>query len=136
MATVIARHWGNQLIPRRKTVFPSRNFSSAKIRKKIIGKTSDADNSGIRSSALVLAAALILAGAIYLYQVNTIVSKGYEIKEVENKIQDLQKESQNLKIKEVELKSMYNIEKSMEELNLVISSSISYVETDGPVAMK
>ena len=41
-----------------------------------------------------------------------------------------------LKIKEIELKSMNNIEKATQEFNLVSPEDISYVEIDGPVAMK
>lgn len=78
----------------------------------------------------------LLSGMLYLSQVNNIATKGFEIRELENKIRDLEKEEKKLQIKEVELKSMDNIEKSLEELNLVNSTNVSYVEVDGPVAMK
>ena len=94
----------------------------------------------IRIGLSVLAAALMLAifiaGAFYLYQVNSIATKGYEVKDIEKKIQESEKEINKLKIMEVELKSMYNIEKATEEMNLITTSGISYLEVDGPVAMK
>jgi len=85
---------------------------------------------------LVLATAVIFSGAFYLFQVNSIATQGFEIKKIENKIQDAEKENKKLKIKEIELKSMYNIEKATQEFNLVSPEDISYVEIDGPVAMK
>jgi len=83
----------------------------------------------------LLIASIFLGGA-YLYQVNKVATQGMDMREVENKIKELDNENKKLKIKEVELKSMYNIEKSMENLNLVNSDNVSYVEIDGPMAMK
>jgi len=77
-----------------------------------------------------------LLGGIYLYQVNDLVGKGYQIKEIENKLEQLKKENEQEKIKEVELRSMRNIEKSIENLNLVSSNEVSFLEINGPVAMK
>jgi cell division protein FtsL len=86
--------------------------------------------------SLILAVAVIFFGAVYLFQVNSIATQGFEIKKIENKIQDAERENKKLKIKEIELKSMYNIEKTTQEFNLVSPDDISYVEIDGPVAMK
>jgi hypothetical protein len=86
------------------------------------------------SSVLVLM--VFVFGAFYLYQVNDLATKGYEIRDIENRIQTLEKESKKMQIKEVELRSMYNIEKSTQDLNLVNPQSITYVEMDGPVAMR
>lgn len=83
-----------------------------------------------------LCLAVSFFGALYLYEINALATKGHEIREAEKRIQELQEESKKLKIKEVELKSMYTIEKSMPELDLVSSSKVFYVEMDGPVAMK
>lgn len=86
--------------------------------------------------SFVLAAAVIFSGAFYLFQVNSIATQGIEINKIENIIQDAEKENKKLKIKEIELKSMQNIEKATQEFNLVSPEDISYVEIDGPVAMK
>ncbi len=83
-----------------------------------------------------LCLAVSFFGALYLYEINALATKGHEIKEAEKKIQNLREESKKLKIKEVELKSMYTIEKSMPELRLVSSSRVLYIEMDGPMAMK
>jgi hypothetical protein len=86
--------------------------------------------------SFILAAAVIFSGAFYLFQVNSIATQSFEIKKIKNQIQDAEKENKKLKIKEIELKSMYNIEKATQEFKLVSPEDISYVEIDGPVAMK
>lgn len=79
---------------------------------------------------------LLLGGFFYLYQVNDLAIKGFKIKEAENRIKDLGEAGKKLKIKETELRSMYTIEKETRDLNLVNSSGVSYIEINGPVAMK
>jgi len=102
-------------------------------------KKAEARQNGQSSLTLIgitLAVLAFLSGALYLYQVNSIATKGYELKEVESRIQDSEKEAGRLKIKEAELKSMYNIEKATENLDPVTPLDISYLELPGPVAMK
>jgi hypothetical protein len=88
------------------------------------------------SLGFALAIIIFLTGAFYLYQVNSLATQGFEIKEIETQIQAAEKEGKQLKIKEVELRSMNNIEKATEELNLVNSADITYLEMAGPMAMK
>jgi len=88
------------------------------------------------SLTFVLIIATCMCGAFYLYQVNSIATKGYEIRDLESQIHDLQKESKKMEIREVELRSMDNIEKASQNLNLVNSDQVTYVEINGPVAMK
>lgn len=90
----------------------------------------------LMSLVFILALSTCACGAFYLYQVNGIATKGYEIRELENEIQELNKESKKMEIHEVELRSMYNIEKASQDLNLVNSGEVAYVEINGPVAMK
>lgn len=78
----------------------------------------------------------VLSGFFYLYQVNDLATKGFEIRDAENKIKELEEESKKLKIRETELRSMYTIEKETQDLNLINSTNISYVEINGPIAMK
>jgi len=89
----------------------------------------------ISLSTLVLAA-ILFSGLFYLYQVNDLATKGFEIKEAESRIESLQEERKKLKIKETELKSMYNLEREIKDMNLVNCSNISYIEYSSPLAMK
>jgi hypothetical protein len=132
MATVLARNWGYHIAAKRKTE-KSRQFFGARKASENKFQIIRGEVSGL---AILLVIALFFSGAFYLYQVNKIAIQGYETRDFENRIQELQKESQKLKIREVELKSMYNIEKSLPDLNLVSSSAITYIETNGPMAMR
>jgi hypothetical protein len=135
MSFALAKNWGSQPMSR-KNAFSGRSFRLVKMTKKCAKKTDVDENSSLKTRTAILTASLIVVGAAYLYQVNGIATKGYEIREKEAKIQELKKESQQLKIKEVELRSMYNIEKAMDDLNLVTSPGVSYLEENGPMAMK
>lgn len=89
-----------------------------------------------KNAGMSLMVMVIFLGIFYLYQVNDLTNKGYEIREIEAQIGELKKENDKNKIKEVELRSMYNIEKTTENLGLIASSDVSYMELNGPVAMK
>jgi len=132
MSVVLARNWGNNITVKNRAALEGRVFV---LKKSMRFAVKDGQTS-LNTIIFVMIGCVIFAGAFYLYQVNNIAIKGYEIREVENKIQDLEKENQKLKIKEVESKSMYNIEKATEDLNLVNSNNVSYVEIKGPMAMK
>lgn len=88
------------------------------------------------SLVFVVFGLILFSGAFYLYQVNDTATKGVEIKKAESQINELKQSNENLKIKEVELRSMYNIEKEVKDLDLVNTAEISYVEVKGPVAMR
>lgn len=135
MSIALAKNWGDQSMSR-KNAFAGKSFRLVKTSKKNAKKVATPENSDLKTRTSILIASLIVVGAAYLYQVNGIATKGYEIREKEIIIQELKKESQQLKIKEVELKSMYNIEKAMDDLNLITSPGVSYLEEDSPMAMK
>lgn len=85
---------------------------------------------------VVVIAMVLITGGFYLYQVNDLATKGYEMREAQNRIQELEKENKKMQIREVELRSMYNIEKATQNLNMVNSQDITYLESKSPVAMK
>ena len=88
-------------------------------------------------SVMVLLFLMIFAfGSFYLYQVNDLATKGYEIRDIENEIKKLKADNEKNKIQEVELKSMHNIEKAAQNLNLVSLKNSTYINLKSPVAMK
>jgi len=132
MSVILARNFGNETAPRKRTASVDSGFVIRKIKQ----SSHSTGKIGLEFVMAVMAVGIITAGAFYLFQVNSIAIQGYEVKEAENRIQSLEKENQKLKIQEVESRSMYNIEKSTENLNLISSSEISYIEVKGPMAMK
>lgn len=93
-------------------------------------------SAGLTNLCFVLCAIIIFCGAFYLYQVNDLATKGYEMKDVENRIATLEKENKKMQIKEVELRSMYNLEKATADIDLVNSQNVTYLQMASPVAMK
>ena len=88
------------------------------------------------SACFFLITGMVALGACYLYQVNDLATKSYEMKDMETRIQELQKEGKKMQIKEIELRSMYNLEKATENLELVNAQNVTYVEMKSPMAMK
>lgn len=107
-----------------------------KTRRSETNETKGSVRVGLVSACLLVLGVVLVFGAYYLYQVNDLATKGYEIRDMENRIAELEKEGKKMEIKEVELRSMYNIEKATQDLNLVNSTSVSYVEVNSPIAMK
>ncbi len=78
-----------------------------------------------------------LVPAIYLGIINTSAVKGYEIKKVEQKIEELKKENKQLQIQEAELNSFYNIKDNIGNLNMVEVDEVVYIDdNEGVVAIK
>ena len=81
--------------------------------------------------------ACVLGTALsYLIQTNAIATKGYEIKELEQKLQSLQKVKKELESKSLELQSMTLIASKVEKLNLVKISKAKYLTPDERTALR
>jgi hypothetical protein len=93
-------------------------------------------NGKIRKVVIFSICMIVFFGCHHLYQINDLATKGYEIREMENQIAELKKINEKNRIREVELRSMYNIEKEVPNLNLVTSKNIVYLDTNGSIAMK
>lgn len=72
-----------------------------------------------------------LLGIIYLMQVNSSSTKGYEIKSLERQLTDLKEVNKRLEIETASLKSIQNIEGQVKTLNLVPSGKVYYVGSNG-----
>lgn len=151
MATILTvRKTGLGNFPRGASCQPQRrsgkNLRVLCINKRTVGRRASAVSTnekkqgstpiGLTGAVAIVISVIVVCGALYLYQVNSLVSKGYEVQQLESQIADLQKTNQNGNIKETELRSMYNIEKSTQHLDLVSSNDVTYLELKGPVAMK
>ena len=89
-----------------------------------------------KSLSIILGSIIFVLGVFYLYQVNDLATMGYEIRDIEKEIYSLSEINKDNRIKEVELKSMYNIEKTAEDLNLVSTKEVTYLNLNEEVAMK
>lgn len=91
---------------------------------------------GLASVGFLTVAIVVFLSAFYLFQVNELAMKGYEIKEVETRIANLKKDNDKMQIREMELRSMYSVEKVAPEFNLVSPVNVSYLELNDLIALK
>ena len=91
---------------------------------------------GSISISFVVVLFIALAGIIYIYSINSSAVKGYKIRQAENEIKDLKKESEQLRIKEAELKSLYHIEEASKKMNMDALKDVSFIDEASPVALK
>ncbi|OGI18114.1 MAG: hypothetical protein A3J06_01765 [Candidatus Moranbacteria bacterium RIFCSPLOWO2_02_FULL_48_19] len=80
--------------------------------------------------------AIFVIGGGYLYSVNRSAVMGYHLRTLEKEISALKQENAELKISEADLRSLYRIEASGEELHMQKLDTITYLEERGPVALK
>jgi len=106
------------------------NFVASEQKRELAGKMS------LSVGIIFLMIFTLFLGGMYIFQVNKISTQGIDMRNAENRIKELEKEQRNLEIKEVQLKSMDQIEKAKEDFNLVESEVISFLELDGSMAMK
>jgi len=75
-------------------------------------------------------------GVFYIFEVNNMATKGYEIDKLEKQLNELKKGNERLQIQAAELKSMYKIEEKTKELNMIAPKDVSYMNLPGDVAMR
>lgn len=83
----------------------------------------------------MLLGAVIFLGFGYLFMVNSLGTKGYEIRRVEQKIANLEAEKNSLQLDASDLQSIDKIQSHAEKLNLVPSTNVTYIK-DANFALK
>ena len=117
-----------------KPLLPRRFAAKNRINKKTVSQK-------IRESKKVTAAFIVVlffvVGLLYIFQINGVATKGYDIREYEKRLEDLKRENQKMMIVAAELKSMQILEKKAGELSYVDSKDIAYITSTSEVmAMK
>lgn len=72
----------------------------------------------------------------YLFQINDLAVKGFEIRNLEEKIKELKQENKNLELKTAELQTLSNIEELKKELNLVKAGQAEYISETAVTARR
>lgn len=99
-------------------------------------KSPKASPAGFISPVFIVLACTAFSGLFYIYSVNQTAVKGLEIRNAEREISLQRKENEALKIKEAELKSLYRIEGSIKDLNMISADNVKYLEENPQVAFK
>ena len=83
---------------------------------------------------ILIIALIACFGVGYLVQVNSLATKGYQIKELENQITTLQQEKADLELQSLSLQSMSAVKDRLAQSGMVATQSSDYLEPT-PVAM-
>lgn len=84
----------------------------------------------------VLSLCVVLFGFMYVWQTNTVSTKGYMISDLERQIQDLEHETRRLEVDIAKHTSMRSIQERLSEVDLVVASEIEYVSVIGNAVAK
>ena len=87
-------------------------------------------------SMVIVTLTFVVTGA-YLMQINITATKGYEIKDLENRLSQLQEDHKKLNLSYIELQSMANILEQVPKLNLVATENLEIIKpADSVVALR
>ncbi len=81
----------------------------------------------LKKLALLGAGLLIFFLSFYVFQVQAIISKEYQIEKYQQMVMNLSKNNSFLEMEAVGLNSLENIEKKIENLNLVKVEEVRYI---------
>ncbi|MDP4001265.1 MAG: FtsL-like putative cell division protein [bacterium] len=70
---------------------------------------------------------IVFLGLVYLIQLNSLSTKGYEIRQQETKINDLRTQYKHLEGQVSNLQSISRIKQEASKLNFVPASDVSYI---------
>jgi cell division protein FtsL len=90
-----------------------------------------------RMGHMAIFASTIVFGVLYIAQINSATAKGYELRELELAIEDLETDVSKQASEIARLQSVSRIAKSVRMLELMPANTISYIEELAPtVAFK
>ncbi|OGY45404.1 MAG: hypothetical protein A2744_04335 [Candidatus Buchananbacteria bacterium RIFCSPHIGHO2_01_FULL_44_11] len=83
----------------------------------------------------VILTLVIFLGVTYLVQINGLVSQGYQIKDLEVEISQLQQAADDLRLESLGLQSMDNVQGKISQLNMVEAGPVEYLQVTPLVAV-
>jgi cell division protein FtsL len=90
-------------------------------------------NSRIFGITITVFCVIALVG--YLIEVNNMATKGYQIKELENRVAELKQEKADLDLQALSLQSVGNVKDKVESLGMVTASEAEFLPENAQVAM-
>jgi cell division protein FtsL len=84
---------------------------------------------------LVLLFSLLALGLVYLFQINSLGTKGYHIKSAEIKLKQAESQQKQLEVSISSLRSIARIQQEAQSRNFVPATGIDYIH-DGDFALK
>jgi len=84
-----------------------------------------------RNWLLVLMGMILVCGFFYLWQINSLATKGYEIKGLEEQVAELRQINKKIDLEITELRSTNRLNNAVKELGLVEVVRVEYLKANG-----
>jgi hypothetical protein len=104
------------------------------IQQSVVRKKQSNPSSTLRWNLAIICSILIL-GLTYIFQINSLGTRGYAIKDLEKKIKQLEIEHKQLEVQSSGLKSITRIQQEAQTRNFVPTSGVNYIQ-DGDFALR
>jgi cell division protein FtsL len=78
-------------------------------------------------SNVVLVLLIVVFGLGYLIQINGMATKGYQIRDLEDRISELQQEKADLQLEALSLQSMGKVQEKVDNLGMVLANEAEYL---------
>ena len=84
-----------------------------------------------RGWVIVFICLISLTCLLYLWQVNSLATRGYEIKDLEEKVGELRDKNKSLELKITQLRSTERISQAVEKLEMIEVARVEYLKANG-----
>lgn len=112
------------------------HLTQKKAQKKVSKKSLPKLKVNIKTLNITLSALIFIFGMSYMIQVNGLVAKGYQIKELEGQVQDLEQIKSDLELEALSLQSMGSIKEKVADLDMVEIGQTQYLDSASAVAVR
>jgi len=85
---------------------------------------------------VVILAAICLVGFLYLAKINNMATKGFKMKELEEKQSVLRENIKKIELQIADLQSMQRLEERISGLNMASVAKVQYISSASSVAVK
>lgn len=82
---------------------------------------------------IILLGVIVFASLSYLFYINQTATGGFDMKGMEGRITELQKENKKLELRVAELQSLSAIETASADMHMVAASNVEYLPAVGAV---
>ena len=89
-----------------------------------------------RSCIVMSGSCLFMMVVFYIFSINALATKGYEMRSIENTLSELSETHKQMRIEEAQLTSLYRIRQVSAELLLDSAEDIYIIHDVGQFAMK
>lgn len=99
------------------------------------GKRKAKTSGGTYRLNLAIVSSIFILGLVYLFVINGLGTKGYQIRKLEEQVRTLENDQKNLQLQASDLQSINRIETEAKMLNFVPAGDVTYLK-DSDFAFK